>query len=72
VTLIGIISVDNEGGWGWGLHNGRWHGFGGILLAHLLFFFIRVVENDDLAITRWPEEPAVEVTEESLGELCIP
>jgi hypothetical protein len=51
----------NEGGWGQGPHSRRWHSFNvsGILLVYLLFFFIRVDENDDL---RWPKDVAVDVT----------
>jgi hypothetical protein len=46
-------------------------GIGGDLLTHLLFL-IRVAEDDDLAITRWPQDSVVKVTEESSGKLCIP
>jgi hypothetical protein len=68
-----IINVDGEGGWGWGLYNKRWRGFGvgGVFLAHLLFF-IKVVEDDDFAITGWPKELMIEVIEESFGKLIIP
>jgi hypothetical protein len=71
-TLISVIGVIGGGGWGRGLHIRRWHSFGvgGILLAHL-FFFIRVAEDDDLVIARWPKDTTVEVTEESPGELLI-
>jgi hypothetical protein len=40
--------------------------------VHLLFFFIRVTEDDDLAITERAKDVTVEVTEESFGELLIP
>jgi hypothetical protein len=40
-------------------------------MLYLLFFFIGVTEDDDLAIDGQPKEPTVEVTEESLGKLCI-
>jgi hypothetical protein len=55
-----------------GLHIRRWCSFdiSDILLTHLLFF-IRVVEDDDIAVIRWPKKIVVEVTEESLGELLI-
>jgi hypothetical protein len=38
--------------------------------VHILFF-IGVAKDDDVAITKRPKKPAVEVTEESLGELLI-
>jgi hypothetical protein len=70
--LIGIIGVAIGGGWGRGLHSRRWQSFSvsGDLLVHL-FFFIRVVEDDDFAIARWPKDTAVEVIEESPIELLI-
>jgi hypothetical protein len=37
---------------------------------HILFF-IGVAKDDDVAVTRRPKKPAVEVAEESLGELLI-
>jgi hypothetical protein len=37
----------------------------------LLFFFIRVAEDDDLAIVGWPQEIAIELTEETLGKLKV-
>jgi hypothetical protein len=40
--------------------------------VHLLFFLIRVAEDDDLAIAGWPKELAVEVAKEPFGELRIP
>jgi hypothetical protein len=36
-----------------------------------LFFFIRIPEDDDLAIIGRPEDIAVEVTKKFLGELLI-
>jgi hypothetical protein len=68
--VIGIIS---RGGWGRGPHNRRWCNFyiGGILLVHLLFFFIGVAEDNDLFIVGWPNDVVVEVTEESFDEFLI-
>jgi hypothetical protein len=43
----------------------------GLVLAVFLFFFIRVIEDDDLAIARRPEDVAVEVTKKFLGELSV-
>jgi hypothetical protein len=74
INGITLISGIDRGGWGRGPHNRRWHSFGvgGILLVQLLFFFIRVTEDDDLAITERDKDVTVEVTEESFGELLIP
>jgi hypothetical protein len=74
VTIIGIIGVGGRGGWGRGLHNRRWRSFSGddVLLVHLLFFFVGVAEDDDLAVIERLKEPVVEVAEESPGKLCIP
>jgi hypothetical protein len=75
VTLIGVINIVSGGGWGWRLHDRRWHSFGitvrGILLAYL-FLFIGVTEDDDFAITGWPKNSAVEVAKESSSDLLIP
>jgi hypothetical protein len=43
----------------------------GLVLAVFLLFFIRVIEDDDLAIARRPEDVAVEVAKKFLGELSI-
>jgi hypothetical protein len=40
------------------------------LLTRLLFF-IRVTENDDLAVVGWPKKTMVEVTKELSGEFLI-
>jgi hypothetical protein len=68
-----VISIGSGDGWGQGVHSGRWSDFSddGVLLVHLLFF-IRVANNDDIAIAGRPKKPAVEVIEESLGELLLP
>jgi hypothetical protein len=73
-TVIGIIGVGSRGDWGRGHYSRKWcsFGVGGILLVHLLFFLIRVAEDDDLAIAGWPKELAVEVAKEPFGELRIP
>jgi hypothetical protein len=34
--------------------------------------FIRVAEDDHLAVTGWPEDVTVEVTKKSSDKLCIP
>jgi hypothetical protein len=39
--------------------------------VHLLFF-IRVAEDDDLAITGWPKDVVVDVTKKPSGERLIP
>jgi hypothetical protein len=67
------IGVGSGDGWGRGVHSRRWRDFnvGSILCTHLLFF-IRVTEDDDIAVVGWPEKPMVEVTEELLEELLIP
>jgi hypothetical protein len=67
------IVVDGRDNWGRGLHSGRWRniGVGGILLTHLLFFFIRATKDDDVSIIGWPKKTVVEVTEELLGKLLI-
>jgi hypothetical protein len=45
---------------------------GGGLLTHLLlFFFIGVAEDDDLAVVRQPKDITVDVAKESSGELLI-
>jgi hypothetical protein len=51
----------------------RWCDFSisGVFLAHLLFF-IRVIEDDDIAVIGRTEKPKVEVTEELSGKLLIP
>jgi hypothetical protein len=41
------------------------------LLIRSLLFFIRVIEDDDLIVTRWSENVAVEVTKKFLGELRV-
>jgi hypothetical protein len=68
-----IIGVGGGDGWGWGVHSRRWlsFGIGGVILMHLLFL-IRVTEDDDVAVTGWPNKPTFEVTEELFGELLIP
>jgi hypothetical protein len=68
-----FIGVSGGGGWGWDPCSRRRCSFGTdvILLAYLLFFLIRVAEDDDFVITGWPEDVAVEVTEEPYGELLI-
>jgi hypothetical protein len=43
----------------------------GLVLAVFLLFFIRVIEDDDLAIARRPEDVAVEVAKKFLGELSV-
>jgi hypothetical protein len=72
--LIDIISIGGGGGWGRGLYNRKWCGFGigGTLLTHLLFFLIGVTEDDNLVIIGRAKEPVIEVTKESFGELYIP
>jgi hypothetical protein len=72
-VLIGVIGVIGRGGWGRGLHSGRWSSFsvGGILLTHHLFF-IEVTEDDDLAVVRRPEDTAAEIAKKSHRELLIP
>jgi hypothetical protein len=67
-----FISIGGGGDWDQDPCSRRRHNFGvgGILLTHL-FFLIRVVEDDDVAITRWPEDVAVEVAKESPGGLLI-
>jgi hypothetical protein len=47
-------------------------GAGSLLLAHLLFFFIGVAENDDLVIVGRPKDVTVEVAKKSSGKLLIP
>jgi hypothetical protein len=68
-----IIDIGSRDGWGQGVNNRWWSGFGisGVLLAHLLFFN-RVVEDDDIAITERPKKPTVEVIEELLSKHLIP
>jgi hypothetical protein len=67
-----IIDAGGRGSWGQRVHNRRWSSFGvNGVLAHLLFF-IRVIEDDDVAIVEQSKKPAVEVTEESPSELLIP
>jgi hypothetical protein len=67
--IIGVIGGD---GWGQGVYSRRWSSFdiGGDLLA-LLLFFIRVTENNDVAISRRPKKLMVEFGEESSGEHFI-
>jgi hypothetical protein len=71
-TLIDIIGVFGGGGWGLRLYSRRWcnFGVGGMLLTHI-FFFIRVAEDDDFAITGQLKDTAVEVTKKSPDELLI-
>jgi hypothetical protein len=67
-----FISVGGGGSWRWGLHSSRRRGIGvgdGFLMR--LLFFIRVAEDNALAIARRPKNVAVEVTEESSGEFLI-
>jgi hypothetical protein len=42
-----------------------------LLLVRLLFLFIGVTEDDDLAVAEWPQEITVELTEEALSELEV-
>jgi hypothetical protein len=49
----------------------RIFGTSSLLLAHLLFFFIGVTEDNDLAIVGRPEYVAVEVTKKTFGELLM-
>jgi hypothetical protein len=74
ITLIGVIGVVDGGSWGQGPHSRGWYSFSvsDILLVHLLFFFIGVAEDDDLAVVGQPKDITVEVAEESFGELLIP
>jgi hypothetical protein len=67
-----FIGIDGGRGWCRGPHSRRWCSFdiGGILLAHF-FFFMRVAEDDDVAIAGRPEDVAVEVTKKSSAELLI-
>jgi hypothetical protein len=67
-----IISVINEDDWGRGVHNKRWSSFGvnDDLLVRLLFF-IRVIEDDDVTVTRQPKKLTVKFTEEPSDELFI-
>jgi hypothetical protein len=39
--------------------------------VRLLFFFIRVAEDDDLAVAEQPQKIAVELAKETLGELEV-
>jgi hypothetical protein len=43
----------------------------GRLLVCFLFFFVGVAKDDDLAVAGWPQEIAVELTEETLGKLKV-
>jgi hypothetical protein len=36
-----------------------------------LLFFVGVIEDDDIIVTRWPEDVADEVTKKFPGELCV-
>jgi hypothetical protein len=58
ITLVDVIGVVGGGGWGRGPYSRRWHSFGvdGLLLVHLLFFFIGVGEDDDLIIAGQPRK----------------
>jgi hypothetical protein len=52
-----IIDAGGKDGWGRRVHNRRWSSFGvNGVLAHLLFF-IRVIEDDDVAIVERPKNP---------------
>jgi hypothetical protein len=69
--LRGII--DNSGGSWRRVDSSRSsHGFSaGHLLICCLLFFIGVIEDDDLAVTRRPEDVVVEVTKKFLGKLRV-
>jgi hypothetical protein len=76
ITLIGVIGIVDGGSWGQGPHSRGWYSFSvsDILLVHLLFFFIgvaedddlAVAEDDDLAVVEQPKDITVEVAEEFL------
>jgi hypothetical protein len=68
-----IINTSGEDSWGQGVHNRRRSSFDvdNVLLTHLLFF-IRVIEDDDVAITERPKKPTGEVVEEFPSEFLIP
>jgi hypothetical protein len=69
-----VIVGGDEGSWGQGVHSKRWRGIGvgAVILAHLHFFLVGVIEDDDIAITRRPKKSMVEVTKELSGNLLIP
>jgi hypothetical protein len=45
---------------------------GAVILAHLLFFLVRVTEDVDIAIVGRSEKSTIEVVEELLGDLLVP
>jgi hypothetical protein len=67
--IIGIGGANRRGR---GVPNIRWSSFvgGGDLLVHLLFF-IRVAEDNDITVAKWPKKFTVEFTEESSSELGL-
>jgi hypothetical protein len=69
--LRGIIGNDG-GSWRWvdSSRSSREFGVDRLLIRRLLFF-IGVIENDDLAITRRHEDVVVEVTKKFPGELRV-
>jgi hypothetical protein len=69
-----FIGIGDGGSWGQGPCNRRWRGFNvsGILLAHLLFFIVGIIKDDDLVVAGQLKDIAVEVTEESPDKLLIP
>jgi hypothetical protein len=73
ITLVGASDIVSRGGWGRRPCSRRWRSFGigGLLLTHLLLFFIRVAEDDDLAVAGRPLEVMVEVTKKPSSKLLI-
>jgi hypothetical protein len=64
----GIIG-SGGGSWHWVDSSKSSHEFSVChLLVQRLLFFIRVVKDDDLAVTRRPEDIAVEVAKKFLGK----
>jgi hypothetical protein len=45
---------------------------GAVILAHLLFFLVRVTKDVDIAIVGRSEKSTIEVVEELLGDLLVP
>jgi hypothetical protein len=71
--LVGcVIGSGNGGSWGWGVSNRRWNGFGisAVVLVYLLFF-IGVVEDNHIIITRQPEKSTLEVAKELPDDLLV-
>jgi hypothetical protein len=69
--LMGIV-VNGGGSWRW-VDSGRSNRefSADHLLIRCLLFFLGVIEDDDLAVTRWPEDVAVEVTKKFPSELRV-